>query len=140
MWGKVAIGVVVLGFLAGLYGLGYQGAKLRDAKTITQAQADLHQCEGTAQAQAATIVELQAHFAQEKRDAADAIARANAELATRDAELQQIERRGQVAADAVRNAAHDSPDAAALGRLPVPHAIARELWPGAAGTSGAANH
>lgn len=120
-----------------------------DGVAATQAAADgkvatahdaVVQATAERDATAQTLANVQRVLDAKKRELEMADYYAKAAMDARNALQKQLTAATAARADALRKAAHDSPDCADLARLPVCPAVAERLWPAAAGSPASASH
>lgn len=129
LWIAVAVlaSVLVCGFAGGAL-----WANSRAASRVASAQADAAVCADQLQSKAAAMERVRAQLADLQERHTRALAAAQAALDARDAKLDSLTARVHARAGAIRRNADDDPNTAALARLPVPFALAGQLWPVAA--------
>lgn len=96
---------------------------------ITAAEDSRRACGALLETNAAALERVRSTLAAERERHARALAAAREALDVRDAQIQSLKADADARVAAIREAIDDSPDVAALARLPVPAALAGQLWP-----------
>lgn len=119
---------------------GYSLAERHGRDAIGEAQRSAAVCTDQLQSKADALDQVRGELAAARDRHAHALATATAALEARGAELDTLKADRDARRAAIGKLTDEDPAVAALAGLPVPHALARQLWPDAAHAGAAAPH